>query len=248
MKFIGQAAKTAFYYKKDFNDWPNWDLIYKIKCKSTEYELNKYLNRLKNDFARPVAIVANEQFSGVGQNGRKWYSPPGGIWLSAAYPIFNNKFLPEIFSLSLANQLCDMFLDKSIKVCLKWPNDIFYGSRKIIGFLPKVITRGNEILYVRVGIGINLNNKTPIEGISLSEIIKRKNLCEYQWTAKILKVIVKAVQCNSNKMEVIKKANIFLNKEFLPKGHNPNLWSIKHIDWNGNLIMFNKFNEKVLKI
>ena len=248
MKIIGHAAKTAFYYKKDFKNFPSWDLIYKIKCKSTEYELNRYLKRSKINFNQPIAIISNEQFSGVGQYGREWFSPPGGIWLSAAYPIFNDKFLPEIFSLSIANHLCEMFADKSINVYLKWPNDIFYGSRKIIGFLPKVITRGRETLYVRIGIGMNLNNKTPKEGISLAEIIERKKLCEYKWTSKILKVICNAVDSNSTKMEVIKKANQFLNKNFLPKDYDPNLWSIKHIDWNGNLIIFNNKNKKEIKI
>ena len=248
MKIIGKAAKTAFYYKKDFEEFPDWDLNYKLKCSSTENELNNYLKKTKIDFQRPIAIIANEQFSGVGQYERKWTSPPGGIWLSAAYPIYSNNFLPEIFPLSIANHLCEMFLEKSINVYLKWPNDIFYGSRKIIGFLPKVITRGRDVLYIRVGIGLNLNNKTPNEGISLSEILKRKKLCEYKWTSRILKVICDAVESNNNKMEVIKKANEFLNKKYLPKGFDTFVYSIKHIDWNGNLILFDKKNKLVLKI
>ena len=248
MKIIGKASKTAFYYKKAYKDFPNWDLNYRLKCSSTEYELNTYLKNTRIDFDRPIAIIANEQFSGIGQYERKWYSPPGGIWLSAAYPIYSNKFLPEIFPLSIANQLCEMFWEKSIKVDLKWPNDIFYGSRKIIGFLPKVITRGTDVLYIKVGIGFNLNNKTPKEGISLSEVLKRKKLCEYKWTSRILKVICDAVDSNNRKMEVIKKANEFLNKKYLPKGYSKYLWSIKHIDWNGNLILFDKKNKLVLKI
>ena len=248
MKIIGKAAKTAFYYKKDFEEFPDWDLNYKLKCSSTENELNNYLKKTKIPLSRPIVIIASEQFSGVGQYKRRWLSPPGGIWLSAAYPIYNNKFLPEIFHLSIANKLCEMFWEKSIKVDLKWPNDIFYGSKKIIGFLPKVITRGSEVLYIRVGIGFNLNNKTPEEGISLSDVLKRKNLCEHKWTSRILKVICDAVDSNRNKMEVIKKANENLNKKYLPTGYNAFVWSIKHIDWNGNLILFDKKNKLVLKI
>jgi BirA family biotin operon repressor/biotin-[acetyl-CoA-carboxylase] ligase len=41
---------------------------------------------------QPVAIIAREQFSGVGQNSKTWFSPKGGIWLSAAYPIFSKEF------------------------------------------------------------------------------------------------------------------------------------------------------------
>ncbi len=245
MKIIGQAAKTAFYYKRDFKDSPVWDLNYKVKCKSTEKELDNYIKRSNFNFDKPIAIIANKQFAGVGQNGREWLSPLGGIWISAAYPIFDEKFMPEIFSLSIANQLCEMFIENSIEVDLKWPNDIFYGSRKIIGFLPRVITRGRETLYVRVGIGMNLNNKTPKEGISLLEATDRKNLCKYKWTSKILKVICNAVENNSNKMNIIKKSNQFLNKKYLPKGYDSSLWSIKYIDWNGDLIMFHKKNKSI---
>ena len=248
MKIIGEAAKTSFYYKKDLKDLPNWDLIYKVKCKSTEIELTQHLTRSLIKFNKPIAIIAKEQFAGEGQDGREWISPIGGIWLSAAYPIYNSKFLPEIFSLSIANQLCEMFIEKSIKVDLKWPNDIFYGSQKLIGFLPKVVTRGSEILYVRVGIGMNLNNNTPREGISLSKALKQKKICEYMWTSKILKVICNAVDTNNKKMKIIQDANKCLNKKLLPKGYDSSVWSIKHIDWNGKLIMFDKKNEKILKL
>tara|TARA_Y100001968_G_C19436970_1_gene760276 strand:- start:586 stop:1332 length:747 start_codon:yes stop_codon:yes gene_type:complete len=248
VKIIGEAAKTSFYYKKDFRNLPNWDLIYKVKCKSTEIELTNYLNKSIVKVDKPIAIISKEQFSGVGQHGRKWLSPLGGIWLSAALPIFNDKFLPEIFPLSIANQLCKMFLEKSIKVDLKWPNDIFYGSQKIIGFLPKVITRGSKILYVRIGIGMNLNNRTPKEGISLSTVLNQKKICEYKWTSNILKVICHSVYSNTRKIEIIEEANRFLNKSHLPKGYDSSIWSIMHIDWNGKLIIVNNNDERILKL
>ena len=92
---------------------------------------------------------------------------------------------------------------------------------------------------------MNLNNKTPKEGISLLEATDRKNLCKYKWTSKILKVICNAVENNSNKMNIIKKSNQFLNKKYLPKGYDSSLWSIKYIDWNGDLIMFHKKNKSI---
>ena len=49
---------------------------------------------------QPVAIIAREQFSGFGQNSKTWVSPKGGIWLSAAYPIFSKEFVKVIGSAS----------------------------------------------------------------------------------------------------------------------------------------------------
>ena len=246
MKVLGSVAKTAYYYKKIQGVYPYWKLQYKLKCKNTEYELTNWLQDSPIKRYKPRAIIAKEQFLGIGQNSRPWVSSKGGIWLSAAYPIFNSRFSSEILSLSFAIKLCEMLNTESIKVDLKWPNDIFYNSKKLIGFLPRVITRGNEIIYVRIGIGMNFLNKTPLEGITLSEILKTKNICEYYWTAKILKTIHESVECNDRKEYIIKNANKYLTKKHLPRGYNSNDWLIKEVDNNGNLRIYNGIQEKIL--
>ena len=246
VEFLRSAARTAYYYKKIQGFGPNWQLQYGLKCKSTEYELTKFLQDFEIKKHKPIAIVAKEQFSGFGQNSRPWYSPKGGIWLSAAYPIFSTKFSSKIFSLSLEIKLCEMLNMESIKVDLKWPNDIFVDSKKLIGFLPRVITRGKEIIYVRIGLGMNFLNKTPLEGIALFEILKTKQICEYYWTANILKTIHEAVDCNNKKEYIIEEANKYLTKKYLPRGYSPNDWSIKDIDNNGNLRIFNKNEKKII--
>ena len=102
MKGFGSVAKTAYYYKNIQGSCPHWKLQYKLKCKSTEYELTNWLQNSSIKKGKPRAIVAKEQILGIGQNSRPWFSPKGGIWLSAAYPIFTSKFSSEIFSLSFA--------------------------------------------------------------------------------------------------------------------------------------------------
>ena len=140
MKVLGSVAKTAYYFKSIQGFCPDWKLQYKLKCKSTEYELSDWIQTSPIKRNKPLAIVAKEQFLGIGQNSRPWFSPKGGIWLSAAYPIFSSKFSSDLFSLSFAIKLCEMLHMESIKVNLKWPNDIFFDSKKLIGFLPRVIT------------------------------------------------------------------------------------------------------------
>ena len=246
MKVLGSIAKTAYYYKKIQGFCPHWKLRYKFKCKSTEHELTNWLQDSPIKKYKPIAIVAKEQLSGIGQNSREWFSPKGGIWLSAAYPIFSSEFSSQIFSLSLAIKLCEMLNVESIKVDLKWPNDIFYDSKKLIGFLPRVITRGKEIIYVRIGIGMNFLNKPPLEGIALSEILNTKNICEYYWTAKILKTIHDSIDCIDRREYIIEKSNKYLTKKYLPKGYSSEDWEIKDVDNNGNLRIYNGIQEKVL--
>ncbi len=247
MKVIGSSAKTVFYLKKIQGQYPSWKIQYKIKCKSTEHELTNWLkySEIKRD--HPVAVIAREQLSGFGQNSKTWFSPRGGIWLSAAYPIFSKEFTSQIFNLSLGIKICEMLRKENINVFLKWPNDIFFGSKKLIGFLPRVITRGKETIYVRIGFGMNLLNHTPLEGISLSKVLQTKNINQYYWTAKVLKAFYDSIACNKKKEYVIKSANEFLTKSFLPSGYCPHTWKIKDIDSNGNLRIENKTQLKVIR-
>lgn len=246
MKVFGSAAKTAYYYKRIQKFCPHWKLQYKLKCKSTEYELSDLLQNYQIKKYKPVAIIAKEQSLGIGQSSRSWFSPRGGLWLSAAYPIFSSTFSSRIFSLSFSIKLCEMLNRESIKVNLKWPNDILFDSKKLIGFLPRVITRGKEIIYVRIGLGMNLLNKTPYEGIALCEILNTKKINQYYWTAKILKTIHDSVECNGKKEYIVKSANKYLTKKYLPKGYNSKDWKIKEVDYDGNLIIFNDTQEKIL--
>ena len=248
MRYIGPSAKTAYFLKRINGLYPSWRLKYIIKCSSTENELSNFLknNKIKNK--TPIAIIAREQFASYGQNSRVWFAKRGGIWLSAAHPIFSSKFSSEIFSLSFAINLCATLRKEKIKVDLKWPNDIFFGKKKLIGFLPKVITRGKEIKYVRVGIGMNLLNKTPYDGISLSQVLKTRNINEYYWTAKILKAFHDSIVSNDKKEYIINSGNKFLNKAFLPSGFSPLEWKIKDINSDGNLRMYKLTKNNYYKI
>ena len=140
-----------------------------------------------------------------------------------------------------------MLRQENINACLKWPNDILFGSKKLIGFLPRVITRGKEIIYVRIGLGMNVLNHTPSEGISLSKVLQTKNISQHYWTAKVLKAFHDSIECNHEKEYVIKSANKFLTKRFLPSGFSSSSWEIKDIDLNGNLRIQNGTQERVLR-
>ena len=96
MKVLGYSAKTAYYYKKIQGYYPDWEIRYKLKCANTEEELTKFLKESTLINKKPIAIISKEQFSGIGQKSRRWLSPKGGIWLSAAYPIFSENFSNNI--------------------------------------------------------------------------------------------------------------------------------------------------------
>ena len=47
----------------------------------------------------------------------------------------------------------------NIKLDIKSPNDIMYNKKKIGGILTQIVTSGEEIKYLLIGIGINVNQE-----------------------------------------------------------------------------------------
>ncbi len=100
-----------------------------------------------------TAVLAGEQTGGRGRLGRRWASPPGGLWLSVVlrpsppateWPRFG--FAASVAATSAIEAVTQ------IPVRLKWPNDLIVEGRKLGGVLVEATGA-----YVVVGIGINVN-------------------------------------------------------------------------------------------
>ncbi|MFC2161103.1 biotin--[acetyl-CoA-carboxylase] ligase [Acidobacteriota bacterium] len=108
--------------------------------------------------AEGTVVIADEQTSGKGRYQRDWFSSRGkGFYMS----ILLRPPKPEISLLTLsaglavAETLWDVF---GVKVCLKWPNDLFWEGKKLGGILSESSFVGNHLNHVVVGIGINANH------------------------------------------------------------------------------------------
>ncbi len=106
-----------------------------------------------------TVIFADEQTAGKGRMGRKWHSAKTeGIWMSMILrpPILPYK-APQI-TLLTAVALAETIesLTKS-KPAIKWPNDIFFQDRKAAGILTEMQAEQDEIQYIVLGIGMNVN-------------------------------------------------------------------------------------------
>ncbi|WP_320664062.1 biotin--[acetyl-CoA-carboxylase] ligase [Prochlorococcus sp. MIT 1223] len=163
-----------------------WQLRYTPVCGSTERKLSEWLEEkpLSNNQSR--AFLASRQISGVGQRGRFWESPRGGIWLSAAIPCLGRKQSPSLFGLAVAFALSQRLELKKIKTQIKWPNDLLFFGKKLAGFLPSLIYRGEYFRFARVGVGLNVLNRTPVNGTSISEIMGSKYLSIPDWSTEVL--------------------------------------------------------------
>jgi BirA family transcriptional regulator, biotin operon repressor / biotin---[acetyl-CoA-carboxylase] ligase len=104
-------------------------------------------------------VIAAQQDAGKGRLGRNWYSPAGrnlycSFIVRPVIPIEHYPKLTMVAGVSAAQCLETL---AGIRVTLKWPNDIFIGTRKCGGILSEFATDQAGGPFAVVGIGINCN-------------------------------------------------------------------------------------------
>lgn len=108
--------------------------------------------------AEGTVVVAESQTQGRGRHGQVWFSPPG-VNLYASV-LFRPSFLPrEATSFSFVASLAvfDALRELGGEPAIKWPNDVLLGGKKVAGTLLECATRGREIDFLILGVGVNLN-------------------------------------------------------------------------------------------
>ena len=106
-----------------------------------------------------LTVVADQQTQGKGRNGRVWSSPPGvNLYFSALLrPDISAAHAPEL-TLVAAVAVCEALRESGCeRARIKWPNDVEIGGRKISGLLTELSADGQDIDFVVLGIGVNVN-------------------------------------------------------------------------------------------
>ena len=105
-------------------------------------------------------VVTNNQTNGRGQMNSTWSSTRNNNLTFSILTKFkelgvNSQFrISKAISLAVHDTLC-AFL--SIKISVKWPNDILAEHQKICGILIENSVKKSKIKYAVVGIGLNVN-------------------------------------------------------------------------------------------
>jgi len=109
-----------------------------------------------------TVVVAVEQEAGRGSRGRRWASPPGGLWLSflcRPREAVGVEVLSLRTGLAAAEALAE--LGGLPAIALKWPNDLIVGDRKVGGILGEARWQGDSLAWVALGLGLNVQNALP---------------------------------------------------------------------------------------
>ena len=189
--FRGAAPVASLWKIKSLDKRP-WQLRWKPVCASTEIELSNWLRDEPLKGSIPRAFLAARQNHGIGQRGRTWEAPNGGVWISAAMPFFEESKSSGIFGLAVAVALAKKIESFDVPVQIKWPNDLVVRGRKLAGFLPRLIHRGDRLRIGRIGLGLNVCNRVPKGAISLHEIFRPRNCQQLFWAVEVLLALASA--------------------------------------------------------
>ncbi len=106
-------------------------------------------------------VVAEEQTAGKGRRGRNWESKDeGNIYMSMllrpAISTSDAPMLTLVMAYSVA-KVIEKWGFSDVKI--KWPNDLILSNKKVCGILTEMILKENQVDYVVIGVGVNVNAK-----------------------------------------------------------------------------------------
>lgn len=115
------------------------------KVVSTQDSAKEYVDK-----GQAMAITALSQEKGRGRQGRTWYSPEGGLYVSLLlFPQERVTSIPLLASLSVIRTLEDYGF---ARLTIHWPNDVLLNNKKVCGVVCERY-RGAVIC----GVGLNVN-------------------------------------------------------------------------------------------
>ena len=135
------------------------------------------LKLIKQNVSKPTLITTEKQTNGRGRIGKKWISKKGNLFISLFFKFDQRKINFKQFAI-LNALLIKKVISKtiSVKIKIKWPNDLLFNKKKFCGILQEVI-KFNNFDYLIVGIGLNTNidpqNKS-FKSTCLKNILSRK--------------------------------------------------------------------------
>ena len=110
-----------------------------------------------------TVVVAGRQTQGRGRLKRQWRSDDGGLYFTMVLrpdlPVLLSARVNFLASLTLARVLRELF---QIDAAVKWPNDILVDGYKISGMLSELEAETDRILFINIGMGINVNNDPSV--------------------------------------------------------------------------------------
>ena len=140
-------------------------LVKRIHLRETDSTSN-HLRRLLDEGGQMeefTLVDADSQTAGRGQRGNHWESEAEAnltftlLCRPAFLPPNRGWAISEAMALAICEAIDKLPLPQPDLLRIKWPNDIYYGDRKLSGTLVECDLQGGRIGACLIGTGINVN-------------------------------------------------------------------------------------------
>ena len=170
-------------------DWAGCEVRYFDTLDST----NICAKRMAEEGApNGTLVIADKQTAGRGRCGRVWETPKGTA--IAMTLLMRPNLRPEkasmltlVMGMAVTRAVNELY---SLNCQIKWPNDIVYQGKKLCGILTEMSADMDQIHYVIVGIGINVQMTDfpkEIQNTATSlKLVTGKTLLRNKLLAKVL--------------------------------------------------------------
>lgn len=143
-----KQAKTKFLGK---------EIVFFNQIDSTQAEAKRKIEELRNG----TVIIAKEQTAGKGTKNRDWYTGKQDniamtIILKPNCSIHKLEHFTTIIAKSIQKAIQETY---GYILQIKEPNDLMLHGKKICGILTESSTRNEEVQYIIIGVGFNVNEK-----------------------------------------------------------------------------------------
>lgn len=139
-----------------------WNIYISKTLESTMDEIKKDLYNGTNN----SLLMAYRQISGRGRNQKKWVSELGNLFFSIKLNTYKKakSTIVSFFTSIVIYETINFFLNKKKSIIIKWPNDILIDNKKVAGILVDIISQGNNVTDIYLGLGINLKKAPNVLG------------------------------------------------------------------------------------
>jgi BirA family transcriptional regulator, biotin operon repressor / biotin---[acetyl-CoA-carboxylase] ligase len=131
-----------------------------------------------------AVVIAETQTKGRGRLGRLWHSPKYkglyfSIILKPKIPLVKASLITLLTAVSISEALKELM---PIDMQIKWPNDLLLSNKKVGGILTEIKAEIDEVGFVIVGVGLNINNdkKTLFSGATSLSLELRDKISRVQ--------------------------------------------------------------------
>lgn len=214
----------------------------------------------ENNDISDMVVVAAHQTAGRGMDKNRWESEAGknllfSIALNVNFLEAENQFkISQAVSMAIVETLSQFVDDK--RLFIKWPNDIYFGDKKLAGMLIQNTIEGRMMGVSIIGIGLNVNqiefSKDIPNPISLKMISGRDfdldNLLNQLVSS--IKTKVESLRDKENQNEI--------NEKYVSRSYRLGIWSdyfyqnqvksmiIKGFDKYGRLLLHDKEGAEIV--